>query len=218
MSNTAKIYSSAEERINIVSHAMGLALSLIALPFLLKRALYLEGLWPALSVSLYAAGMIALYAASTAYHSAIQPDRRRRLRIVDHAAIYLLIAGTYTPFALLVLKGTVGWVIFAVSWSMAALGVILKLFFTGRYRLLSTLLYVFMGWIIIFAIKPLINSLSTDGLYWLVAGGVAYTVGALVYMVKKIPLNHAIFHLFILIGSVCHFIAVYVYVLPLQPG
>jgi len=197
---------------------MGLALSLIALPFLLKRALYLEGLWPALSVSLYAAGMIALYAASTAYHSAIQPDRRRRLRIVDHAAIYLLIAGTYTPFALLVLKGTVGWVIFAVSWSMAALGVILKLFFTGRYSLLSTLLYVFMGWIIIFTIKPLINSLSTDGLYWLVAGGVAYTVGALVYMVKKIPLNHAIFHLFILIGSVCHFIAVYVYVLPLQPG
>ncbi len=218
MSTTVKTYSPAEERVNIVSHATGLALSLIALLFLLKRAFYLQGLWPSFSVSLFGIGLIVLYAASTAYHSAVQPDRRRRLRIVDHAAIYLLIAGTYTPFALLVLKGAVGWVIFGVTWAMAVLGICLKLFFTGRYTRISTLLYVFMGWIIIFAMKPLVANLPVDGLYWLIGGGVAYTLGALVYMIKRLHFNHAIFHVFILIGSACHFIAVYFYVLSLHQG
>ncbi len=216
MSNSVKGYSPAEERINVISHAIGLAFSFVALLFLLKRALHYEGLWPLFSVSLFSAGLVALYAASTAYHSATLADRRRRLRIVDHAAIYLLIAGTYTPFALLILKGTVGWVIFSVTWFMAVLGITLKLFFTGRYTLISTLLYVFMGWIIIFAINPLVENLSAEGLDWLVAGGVAYTVGALVYMLKKLNFSHAIFHVFILIGSFCHFVSVYFYVLPVS--
>jgi len=215
MSNSVKGYSPAEERINVVSHAIGLALSFVALLFLLKRALHYGGLWPLFSVSLFSAGLIALYAASTAYHSATLPDRRRRLRIVDHAAIYLLIAGTYTPFALLIWKGAVGWVIFSVTWFMAVLGTTLKLFFTGRYTLISTLLYVFMGWIIIFAIKPLVENLPSEGLDWLVAGGVAYTVGAVAYMLKKLHFSHAIFHVFILIGSFCHFVSVYFYVLPM---
>ena len=209
MSSIAKIYIPSEERINIVSHALGLVLSIIALLLLLKRATHYEGLWPLFSVGLFGASLIALYAASTAYHSTTQPDLRRRMRIVDHAAIYLLIAGTYAPFALLVLEGATGWVIFAAAWLMAALGITLKLFFTGRYTLISTLLYVFMGWIIIFAIKPLVANLSPEGLRWLIAGGVAYTVGALIYLLKKLDYTHAIFHVFILIGSACHFISVY---------
>ena len=135
MSANAKSYSPIEERLNIASHAMGLALSLAALYFLLARALHHGDFWSLFSVGLFGVSLVALYAASTAYHSASAPDRRQRLRIVDHAAIYLLIAGTYTPFSLLVLKGTVGWVIFGVSWLMAALGITLKLFFTGRFTL-----------------------------------------------------------------------------------
>jgi hemolysin III len=134
--------------------------------------------------------------------------------VVDHATIYVLIAGTYTPFTLVTLNGWVGWTIFGVSWAMALTGITLKLFFTGRYDLFSTLMYVFMGWIVVFAIKPLINSLSAEGLWWLMAGGLAYTVGAILYSIKKIKFNHAIFHMFVLLGSFCHFVSVYWYVLP----
>ena len=214
MSANAKSYSPIEERLNIASHAMGLTLSLAALYFLLARALHHGDFWSLFSVGLFGVSLVALYAASTAYHSASAPDRRQRLRIVDHAAIYLLIAGTYTPFSLLVLKGVVGWVIFGVSWFMAALGITLKLFFTGRFTLVSTLLYVSMGWIILFAIRPLVANISPEGLHWLIAGGVAYTVGALIYMVKSLRFSHAIFHVFVLMGSACHFISVYFYVLP----
>lgn len=210
----AKSYSPIEERLNVASHAIGLALSLAALYFLLARALHHGDLWSLFSVGLFGVSLVALYAASTAYHSAAAPDRRKRLRIVDHAAIYLLIAGTYTPFSLLVLKGTAGWVIFGISWFMALIGIVLKLFFTGRFTLVSTLLYVFMGWIILFAIRPLVANLSAEGLHWLIAGGVAYTVGALIYMVKSLRFNHAIFHVFILMGSACHFVSVFFYVLP----
>ena len=214
MPANAKSYSPIEERLNIASHAMGLTLSLAALYFLLARALHHGDFWSLFSVGLFGVSLVALYAASTAYHSASAPDRRQRLRIVDHAAIYLLIAGTYTPFSLLVLKGVVGWVIFGVSWFMAALGITLKLFFTGRFTLVSTLLYVSMGWIILFAIRPLVTNISPEGLHWLIAGGVAYTVGALIYMVKSLRFSHAIFHVFVLMGSACHFISVYFYVLP----
>jgi hemolysin III len=124
----------------------------------------------------------------------------------------VLIAGSYTPFTLVTLNGTTGWVIFGVAWSIVICGIILKLFFTGKYKLLSTLLYVAMGWMVIFAIKPLVNNLSAGGLSWLVAGGLAYTVGAILYSIKKIQFNHAIFHVFVLAGSFCHFMAVYFYV------
>ena len=198
---------------NIVSHAAGLVLSVVALVLMLIRA---SGSGEALyivSAAIFGASLIALYAASTFYHSARDPVVRARLRINDHATIYILIAGSYTPFTLVTLNGWVGWTIFGVTWGMALTGVILKLFFTGRYHLLSTLMYVFMGWIIIFAIKPLVASLSPEGLLWLVAGGIAYTTGAVLYSIKKIKFNHAIFHLFVLLGSACHFAAVYFYVL-----
>jgi hemolysin III len=209
-----KFYSPLEEKTNIMSHAIGLVFSIVALVLMLVRASLYGNAWHIVSVAIFGASLILLYAASTFYHSAKDPLLRSRLRIVDHATIYVLIAGTYTPFTLITLHGTTGWIIFGVSWGMAISGVILKLFFTGRYNVLSTLMYVVMGWIIIFAVKPLINSLSADGLFWLVAGGIAYTTGAVLYSIKKIKFNHAIFHLFVLLGSYCHFVSVYFYVLP----
>ncbi|MEE8496218.1 MAG: hemolysin III family protein [Xanthomonadales bacterium] len=209
-----KFYSPIEENINIISHAIGLMLSIVALLLLVRHANLHGNVWHVVSFAIFGASLISLYAASTFYHSAKKPESRRRLRVIDHATIYVLIAGTYTPFALVTLKGATGWVLFGVSWGMAFTGIILKLFFTGKYNLISTLMYVFMGWIVVFAIKPLLNNLSSDGLFWLVAGGIAYTIGAILYGIKKIKFNHAIFHLFVLMGSASHFISVYFYVLP----
>ena len=209
-----KFYTTLEERLNIGSHALGIALSVLGLILLVVRASLYGSAWHVVSVSVFGISMVALYTASTVYHSAREPRRRSRLRIVDHAAIYLLISGTYTPFTLLVLQGTIGWVIFGVSWGMALTGIVLKLFFTGRFKLVSTLMYVFMGWLIVFAIEPLVANLDPSGLAWLVAGGIAYTLGAVLYSIRAIRFNHAIFHLFVLLGSICHFVAVYAYLLP----
>ena len=209
-----KHYSAIEERINIGSHATGFVLSVVALVLLVRYAAIYGNAWHVVSFSIFGVSLMVLYAASTVYHSAKNPRFRRKMRIVDHASIYILIAGTYTPFTLVTLHGVTGWVVFGVTWGMAVTGVILKLFYTGKYDSLSTVMYVFMGWIIVFAIKPLINNLASDGLFWLVAGGMAYTTGAILYSIKKIKFNHAIFHVFVLTGSFCHFVAVYFYVLP----
>jgi hemolysin III len=209
-----KSYSPAEERVNISSHAIGLLLSVAALALLVVRASSNGDVWHIVSFSIFGISLIILFAASTIYHSSRDPALRARLRVVDHASIYVLIAGTYTPFTLVTLNGTIGWTIFGITWGMALIGIVLKLFFTGRYEKVSTLMYVFMGWIIVFAIGPLIDNLSPDGLSWLVAGGIAYTVGAILYGIKQIKFNHAIFHVFVLVGAFCHFMAVYFYVLP----
>ena len=210
-------YSPREEEINIISHAIGLMLSIIALVLLVIHATAFGDVWHIVSVSIFGVSLIVLYAASTLYHSAKQQELRNRLKIFDHSAIYVLIAGTYTPFALITLNGTKGWVIFSISWGMALIGIILKLFFTGKYKSISTLMYILMGWMIVFAIKPLIDSLPLDGLHWLIAGGVSYTIGAVLYSIKKIKFNHAIFHIFVLIGSFCHFYSVFFYVLDFMP-
>ncbi len=207
-------YSALEEKINISSHALGFILSIAALILLNTRSFQYGDILHIVSFSIFGASLIALYGASTLYHHAKDPELRNRLRILDHAAIYLLIAGTYTPFTLVTLNGPTGWTIFAITWLMAAIGITLKIYFTGKYDILSTAMYVFMGWIILFAIQPLIDSLSAEGLFWLVSGGIAYTVGAVLYSIDKIKFNHAIFHSFVLAGSACHFISVYFYVLP----
>ena len=209
-----KHYSSTEERINIGSHAVGFVLSIVALVFLVRYASIYGNTWHIVSFSIFGVSLMVLYAVSTVYHSAKNPQFRRKMRVVDHASIYILIAGTYAPFTLVTLNGVTGWVLFGVTWGMAVTGIILKFFHTGKYDSISTLMYVFMGWIIVFAIEPLINNLPSDGLFWLIAGGMAYTTGAILYSIKKIKFNHAIFHLFVLIGSICHFISVYFYVLP----
>ncbi|WP_046743141.1 PAQR family membrane homeostasis protein TrhA [Kordia zhangzhouensis] len=207
-------YSPLEEKLNIWSHGLGVILGIVALFLLVIHAAINGSAVHVVSFTIYGVSIIILYAASTLYHSAKKPLLRNRLRIFDHAAIYLLIAGTYTPFALVTLEGVVGWTIFGLVWGFAIIGIVLKLFFTGQFDKLSTIMYVLMGWIIIFAIKPLIENLSSEGLFWLIAGGIAYTIGAILYSIRKLPLNHAIFHVFVLLGSIFHFIAVYAYVLP----
>ncbi|HSH00072.1 MAG TPA: hemolysin III family protein, partial [candidate division Zixibacteria bacterium] len=149
-----KIYPAAEERINVASHALGLGLSVIGLAFLIGRAGSYDSTLFMTSFVIFGCSLVTLYAASTCYHAATDPRLRGRLRIVDHSSIYILIAGTYTPFALITLNGTTGWVIFGTVWGMALTGIVLKLYYTGRYRMLSTLMYLFMGWLIIFALRP----------------------------------------------------------------
>ena len=209
-------YSPLEERINIASHAAGFILSVVALLMLVRQASMFGDVWHIVSFSVFGASLLILYAVSTIYHSTKDPGLRNTLRVVDHAAIYILIAGTYTPFTLITLGGVAGWSIFGVSWGMAFIGITLKIFFTGKYEVISTLMYVFMGWIIVFAIEPLVENLSSDGLFWLFAGGVSYTVGAILYSIDKVKFNHAIFHVFVLVGSFCHFVSVYFYVLPIE--
>ena len=207
-------YSPIEEKINIISHTTGFILSIVAFVLLVMHASLHGDVWQIFSFSIFGASLIILYGASTLYHSAKNPLLRNKLNIIDHASIYVLIAGTYTPFTLVTLKGTIGWVIFGISWGLALTGIILKLFFTGKYDLISTIMYVFMGWVIVFAIKPLIHHLPFEGLLWLFAGGISYTIGAILYSINKIKFNHAIFHMLVLIGSFCHFVSVFFYVLP----
>lgn len=212
--NDAKYYPPLEEKINIASHALGIVLSVVALALLVTYASLDGSVWHIVSFSIFGASLLTVFVASTTYHSVKQPALRVRWRVFDHAAIYVLIAGTYTPITLVTLNGVVGWVLFGATWGMAITGIILKLFFTGKYKIISTLMYIFMGWLIIFAIKPLAENLARDGINWLVAGGIAYTLGAVLYGIKKIKFNHAIFHVFVLLGAACHFVTVFYYVLP----
>jgi len=207
-------YSPFEESINIYSHAVGIVLSLIALILLMVRSAQQAGALPLISVTIFGLSLVTLYTTSTFYHNCKQPALRARLRIFDHVSIYILIAGTYTPFALLVLTGNTGWIILGISWGLALVGSCLKFFFTGKYTLLSTIMYGLMGWLIVFAIKPLTSNLAEGGLLWLVIGGILYSTGGMLYSIKRLPLNHAIFHLFVLSGSFCHFISLYYFVLP----
>jgi hemolysin III len=208
----ASVYSPREEKFNIVLHAIGLIGSVFVMLPLIHRATELGGFLPVFSFSVFGGSLIVLFAASTVYHSATDPLLRSRLRIVDHASIYLLIAGTYTPFTLITLDGSIGWVLFCIAWGFALTGIVLKLFFTGRFRKTSTLMYLLMGWIIVFAIEPLMATLPPAGLLWLALGGAAYTMGAILYSIKSVPFNHAIFHVFVLLGASCHFMAIYFHV------
>jgi hemolysin III len=207
-------YSPKEERINVISHAIGFGLSVLGFVSLLWRASLHGSALHILSFGIFGLSMILLYAASTLYHVTKDPKRRKALKVFDHAAIYGLIAGTYTPFALITLQGTLGYLIFALIWALALTGITLKLFFTGRFTRLSTMMYLLMGWIVILAIKPLIHSISIDGFLWLLTGGIAYSLGAVLYLFKSLSYSHAAFHLFVLVGSGCHFVAVIWCILP----
>lgn len=214
LSKNPEFYPPLEEKLNIFTHGFGFILSILGLIMLILRANELGEIKHLISFSVFGASMVVLYAASTFYHSAKSRVLRYRLNILDHAAIYVLIAGTYTPFAMVTLDGTLGWIIFGVIWAMALCGVILKLFYTGRYQTLSTIMYVIMGWVVVFAIKPLLENLPDTGLLWLLSGGISYTLGAVIFSLNRIKFNHAIFHVFVLFGSFSHFIAIYYYVLP----
>ncbi len=204
-------YSLKEEAINIYSHFFGIIMGVVALFLMSNKALESGSFEKGLSYIIYSLSVIILYSASTLYHSSKDKEKRFKMKIFDHCAIFVLIAGSYTPYGLVVMGGRQGYLLVFVAWTVAFIGIILKCFFTGRFKILSTFMYVMMGWIVVFFIKPLMNSISDLGLQWLIWGGAFYTTGAVIYSIKKIPYNHAIFHLFVLLGSFCHFISIYLY-------
>jgi hemolysin III len=199
----------ASERWNMLTHALGVIASAAGGTLLIVLASLARDPWQIVATSLFTASLLLLYGASTAYHAARSPIVRLRLRVLDHCAIYVLIAGSYTPFALGGLRGPWGWSLFGVIWGLAVAGVVFKLFFTGRMRRLSTLIYIAMGWLVVVAIGPMLRSLDADTIGWLVAGGIAYTAGTAFYHREHVPHAHAIWHLFVLAGSALHGIAVF---------
>ena len=212
MSQDNLFYSPGEERINIITHAVGIAAAAVALLLLMNHSADTPSTTAGISFTVYGITLMLMYCASTFYHSAVDTKKRKVLKIVDHSAIYLLIAGTYTPYALITLHGETGRVLLIVVWSIAAAGILMKLFFTGKFRHISTALYLVMGWLILSVVKQLYANLPLPGFIWLFAGGAAYSAGAVIYSIKKIKNNHAIFHFFVLAGSLCHFISIYFYV------
>lgn len=205
-----------EEVMNAVTHGIGTLLAVAGLVLLTVFAYLYGDIWHIVSFSIYGTTLVLLYLASTLYHSFTNERLKYIFKILDHSAIYLLIAGTYTPFTLVPLHGVLGWTVFGLVWGLAALGIALKVFFVGRFKLLSTICYLAMGWFIVIAIKPLLATVSTMGIVWLVVGGLFYTLGSIFYMWHRLPYNHAIWHLFVLAGSISHFIAVFTYVLPIH--
>ena len=201
---------------NAVTHGIGTLLAVAGLVLLTVFAYLYGDIWHIVSFSIYGTTLVLLYLASTLYHSFTNERLKYIFKILDHSAIYLLIAGTYTPFTLVPLHGVLGWTVFGLVWGLAVLGIVLKVFFVGRFKFISTLCYILMGWFIVIAIKPLIATVAPLGIMWLVIGGLFYTLGSVFYLWNKIPYNHAIWHLFVLAGSISHFIAVFFYVLPIH--
>jgi hemolysin III len=205
---------SIEEVANTFTHGFGLLLSLAGFVLLVVMASYNGGFWYVLSSVIYGASLVILYAASTLYHGATDPTRKKRLQIVDHCCIYLLIAGSYTPFTLIVLRETVGMRLFIFIWVFAALGIGAKLIFGARYPVISVISFLLMGWVGLVAFGPLLHALGYPPVVLVLGGGVAYSLGVVFFSWTSIKHHHAIWHLFVLTGSICHFLAVAIYVLP----
>lgn len=203
----------SEEVMNAVSHGIGVLLGITALVVLLVSASQSGNAWHMVSYSIYGATLIFLYLASTLYHSMPKGRVKDVFKIIDHSAIFLLIAGCYTPITLIALRGALGWTIFGIVWAIAIAGIVFKIFCIQKFKMLSTVMYVAMGWIIVFAIKPLAELLSMKSMVFLVAGGLIYTIGAVFYSLKGLKYNHAIWHMFVLGGSACHFFTMF-YMLP----
>ena len=200
-----------EEKLNALTHAIGAVFGIVALILLIvfetkKTAFSL------FSVIVYGISIIILFTASTMYHSFTDEKKKHYFRIVDHISIYLLIAGTYTPVLLITLEQSKGWLLFYIVWAIAGFGVILKLFFTGKFETFSTLLYLVLGWLIVFDFSTLSSIMASNGLVLLIAGGLAYTVGIVFYAIEKIPYNHVIWHLFVLAGAILHFFMILFFV------
>jgi hemolysin III len=207
-------YSPGEEIANSITHGIGVVLAIAALGVLVIFSGRTGNIWHIVSVCVYGTTLILLYTASTLYHSIQHPRAKSILQILDHSAIFLLIAGTYTPFTLVSLRGPWGWSLFGVIWGLAVVGMLFQLLNLKHWRTASVILYICMGWAVIVAIKPLIANVATGGVVFLVLGGIAYTSGVLFYKQKRLKYNHAVWHLFVLAGSILHFFAILFYVLP----
>jgi len=200
------------ERMNSITHLLGVVLAIVGLIFLVVRAAGTGDLWKIVSCSIYGGTLVTLYTSSTLYHS-IKGASKSVFQKFDHGAIYLLIAGSYTPFTLVTLRGAWGWSLFAVVWGLAVIGILQDTLFVKRRRILSVIIYLLMGWIAMVAIRPLSRALPGAGMTLLVAGGLFYTVGIIFYALdNKIMYSHGIWHLFVLAGSACHFFAIFLYV------
>jgi len=202
------------ELANSATHGMGLALSVAGCALLVTLAALRGNAWHIVACSIYGGTLVCLYSASTVYHSVRSPRLKHVLRIVDHSSIYLLIAGTYTPFTLVLLRGGWGWTLFGLVWGLSLVGILLKVWFVDHLPVASTLVYVGMGWLVVIAIKPVVALVPAAALLWLLAGGVFYTAGVGFFAWQKLPYHHAIWHLFVMGGSVCHYFAVLYYVVP----
>lgn len=207
-----RIQTKLEEQLNAWTHGIGAALGIVALVLLI---IYTDNTkpWSLFSVVVYGVSIIILFLASTFYHAVKGEKRKHYFRIVDHISIYLLIAGTYTPVLLILLTDSLGWLLFWTVWGIAAFGVILKLFFTGKFEIFSTLLYLVMGWLIIFDYANVSEALGPNGIFWLIAGGLSYTVGIVFYALQKKSYFHVIWHLFVLAGAICHFFMIFLHVI-----
>jgi hemolysin III len=210
----ARSYSVREEIAHSATHGLGIVLSLAGLAALVATASRTGDAWDVVASAVYGVTLVLLYLTSTLYHSIPHPPAKRLLRVLDHSAIYLLIAGTYTPFTLVSLRGPWGWTLFGLVWGLAALGVTLKVAAMGRFRGLSLALYLGMGWLVVIALGPLTAALARGGMVLLVLGGIAYTSGVLFYVWRRLPYHHAVWHAFVLAGSVLHFFAILLYVVP----
>ncbi|MBN9424243.1 MAG: hemolysin III [Candidatus Accumulibacter sp. 66-26] len=211
-------YSPREELANGLTHGAGLLLAIAGLGVLLAHATQRGDVWHVVGCTVFGLALIACYATSTLYHSVRSERLRPLLRTLDHAAIFLLIAGTYTPFTLVSLRGPWGWSLFGVVWGLALLGIALRLLLNGRLHGLVVALYLAMGWVVVIAVQPMLDRVAPGGLALLAGGGLAYTGGVVFYKWKRLPYNHAIWHLFVLLGSALHFFAVLFYVVPWPPN
>jgi channel protein, hemolysin III family len=207
-------FTKGEEIANAVTHGIGALLSAAALVLLVVFASLKGTAWHVVSFSIYGSAMLLLYSASTLVHSFPQGKAKRVFESLDHSFIYVFIAGTYTPILFHIVQGALGWVLFGIVWGAAVVGVVFKSFFPSRFLFTSTLVYIAMGWIIVFAWKPLVAHLAPGGLQLLVTGGLLYTAGTVFYMWRSFPYHHAVWHLFVLAGSIVHFFAIFWYVLP----
>lgn len=202
-----------EEIANSITHGIGLLLSISGLVLLVVFASLRGNAWHIVSFSIFGTGMIMVYTSSTLFHAFQKIKIKSILNIIDHSSVFILIAATYTPFTLVTIRGPLGWSIFGVVWAVAIAGIILKIFFIGKYRILSTILYVAIGWILLLAIRSLYMYLPTPGFWLLMAGCFTYSIGVIFYLWRSLPFGHSIWHLFVLGGTICHFFAVILYVL-----
>jgi hemolysin III len=203
-----RVYSTSEEIANAITHGIGTGLAIAAMVVLIVFAAIKGNVWHIVSFSIYGSTLVLLYFASTLYHSLTNLRAKGVFHKFDHISIYLLIAGTYTPFCLTALRGWIGWTVLGIVWSCAILGTVLKSISVGKRVMMSTILYVLMGWVILIAIKPLYNSMPYNGFLLLIAGGVSYTLGTIFFIRDKVKYNHSVWHLFVLGGSVLHFFSV----------
>ena len=201
---------------NAITHGIGAGFAIIGAIYLISASTRANG-WVIVSCCVFCSTLVLVYVCSTLYHSLVRTRARHVLQVLDHSAIYLLIAGTYTPFTLVSLRGTLGWVLFGVVWSLAIAGVIVKSFAVNRFAVASALVYLFQGWFCVIAVRPLIRAIGTPGMAWLAAGGIAYTLGIVFFALDRLRYFQAVWHLFVLAGSIAHYFAVLFYIVPPRP-